>query len=260
MKYLQARRSMGLKLFLLLALVLLRGGAAAAQLQEPPLRRSRVINSQPNVATATTVAYELGMSRPTTHLFEATMTVTDLTAPHIDVQFPAWVPGAYRIIDAARNVQEFRAATLGGESLPVTKTHTDTWRVETRGNRAVRVSYKVYADNLTVSGMQLDDTHAFFNGPLLFPYVVGAKERPVTLTINKPPQWTAISTGLEPLAGRPNTFTAPDYDTFVDAPVEVGAHNVLRFNHEGALYEVAIYGNHNYDLRRFQSEIEAMVR
>lgn len=206
------------------------------------------------------VNYEIGMSRPTTHLYEVTMTVAGIVAPQIDVQFPVWLPGAYRIVDAARNVQEFRAGTTGGQTLPVSKTDTQTWRVETRGNNTVRVSYKVYADNLGVTGAHLDDTHAYFNGPLIFAYVVGAKERPVTLTLTKPPRWNVVSTGLEPVAGRPHTFAAPDYDTFVDAPFEIGTHNVLRFDYKGAAYEIAIYGNHNYDLNRFRAETESMVR
>ncbi|HEX8473154.1 MAG TPA: hypothetical protein VF666_03920 [Pyrinomonadaceae bacterium] len=213
-----------------------------------------------NAQQGLSISYELGMSRPTTHLFEVTMTVANISAPQIDVEFPVWVPGAYRVVDAARNVQEFRAGTTGGQSLPVRKTHTNSWRVETRGANAVRVSYKVYADNFGVSGAHLDDTHAFFNGSLIFPYVVGAKERPVTLTVNRPPRWTTISTGLEPVAARPNTFAAPDYDTFVDAPFEIGTHNVLRFDYKGAAYEIAIYGTHNYDLERFRAETESMVR
>ncbi|MDQ3257145.1 MAG: hypothetical protein M3R15_25185, partial [Acidobacteriota bacterium] len=129
-------------------------------------------------ATNLTVSYELGMSRPTTHLFEVTMTIANVTAPQLEVQFPVWVPGAYRIVDAARNVQEFRAGTTAGQTLPAAKTQTNTWRVATNGNSDVRVSYKVYADALGVSGMHLDDTHGYFNGTLLFPYVVGAKDRP----------------------------------------------------------------------------------
>ena len=211
-------------------------------------------------ATNLTVSYELGMSRPTSHLFEVTMTIANVTAPQLEVQFPVWVPGAYRIVDAARNVQEFRAGTTAGQTLPAAKTQTNTWRVATNGNSDVRVSYKVYADALGVSGMHLDDTHGYFNGTLLFPYVVGAKDRPVTLTINKPPGWTTISTGLEPVAGRPDTFTALDYDTFADCPTETGTQNVLRFDHQKVPYEIAIWGSHNYDLTRFQKEIEAMVR
>ncbi len=206
------------------------------------------------------VSYELGMSRPVTHLYEVTLTATNVSAPFIEVQFPTWVPGAYRVVDSARNVQEFRAGTTNGSALPFTKTDTKTWRIETRGNSALRASFQVYADQLNVSGMHLDDTHAYFNGALLFPYVVGAKARPVTLTINKPPRWATISTGLEATRGQANTFTAPDYDTFVDAPFEIGNHNALRFSYQNIPYEIAIYGNHNYDLRKFQSDVERIVQ
>ena len=236
-------------------------GNDARQLRSHPAAASTGRAATPATAqTNLSISYELGMSRPTTHLYEVAMTVERIAAPTIEVQFPVWSPGAYRVEDPARNVQEFRAATTQGQPLPVAKTATNTWRVETRGNTTVRVSYKVYADYMNVSGIQLDDTHAFFNGTWLFPYVVGAKDRPVTLKINKPPQWTRISTGMEAVPDKPNTFTAPDYDTFVDSPVEVSAHELMRFDYEGATYEIAIHGNHNYDTERFRREVEQIVR
>lgn len=250
------------RLFLSLLLLLLwhaHAMAAGAQV-EPPVGSSVVAASSSQQAQGPTISYELGMSRPTTHLYEVTMTLGNLSAPFVDVQFPAWTPGAYRIVNAARNVQEFRAGTTSGQPLPATKTYLDTWRIETRGNNSLRVSYKVYADNITVTGAHLDDTHAFFNGSLLFAYVVGAKDRPVTLTLNYPPRWTVVSTGLDAVAGRPNTYAAPDYDTFVDAPFEIGTHNVMRFDYRGAQFEIAIYGRHNFDLERLRREVEQIVR
>ncbi|MCA1633258.1 MAG: PDZ domain-containing protein [Acidobacteria bacterium] len=243
-----ARRSFCLALLALLSLLTVaRADGGAARLTQAGV-------------SGLQISYELGMSRPTTRLYEVTMTVANLTGPQLQLQFPVWVPGAYRVVDSARNVQEFRAATTGGQPLPAFKTLTNEWTIETRGNSAVRVTYKVFANEIGVVGMHLDDTHAYFNGSLLFPYVVGAKERPVTLTLTKPPRWTTVSTGLDPLPGKPNTFAAPDYDTFADAPFEIGNHSVQTFYYKGARFEIAIYGNHNYDPEQFRREHEALVR
>jgi predicted metalloprotease with PDZ domain len=246
------RRPPRLALFALLALLPLAAAGA----------RTGAVNSAPAArqAAGLNISYELGMSRPTTRLFEVTMTVANVASPQLQLQFPVWVPGAYRVVDAARNVQEFRAATTGGQPLPAAKTQTYEWTVETRGASAVRITYKAFANDISVPGMHLDDTHAFFNGPLLFPYVVGAKERPVTLTVNKPPRWAVVSTGLEAVAGRPNTYAAPDYDTFADAPFEIGNQSVQTFDYKGARFEIAVYGNHNYDPEQFRREHEALVR
>lgn len=245
------RRSLCLALLALLALLLPPAQSDARTTGAGPKTRQ---------AAGLQISYELGMSRPTTRLFEVTMTVANVAAPELRVQFPVWVPGAYRVVDPARNVQEFRAATTGGQLLPTSKTYPNEWTIETRGANAVRITYKAFANDISVPAMHLDDSHAFFNGPHLFPYVVGAKDRPVTLTINKPPRWTVVSTGLEPVAGRPNTFSAPDYDTFVDAPFEIGTHSVQTFDYKGVRYELAIYGNHNYDPAQFRREHEALVR
>ena len=235
---------------LFFALVALSAAANSSAQTAPP----------PGDARGLTIRYEIGMSRPVTHLYEVTMRLEGVSALSVDVQFPAWVPGSYTIIDAARNVQEFNAATAAGQPLDFAKTDTMTWRVQTRGSSSLQVNYKVYADNIGVGGAHLDDTHAFFNGPLVFAYVVGAKERPVTLTLKRPARWTNVSTGLDPLPGRPDTYAAPDYDTLADAPFEIGTHQVLAFDYKGARYEIAIYGSHNYDTARFRGELERIVR
>ncbi|HYO62448.1 MAG TPA: hypothetical protein VER08_02210 [Pyrinomonadaceae bacterium] len=242
-------RRRALAVALLAALALAAAEARARQTTAPPA-------PGPNL----TVRYEIGMSRPTTRLFEVALVLENVSAPEVEIQFPVWVPGAYTVVDPARNVQEFRAATAAGQPLVARKTQPNAWRVETRGATALRADFKVYADNIAVPGAHLDDTHAFFNGPLVFPYVVGAKERPATVAVKRPPRWTVISTGLDPVPGRADTFAAPDYDTLVDAPFEIGTHDVMTFDHQGVRYEIAVYGNHNYDPQRFRAEVESIVR
>src|SRR5947209_7290705 len=70
---------------------------------------------------------------PASHLLHVTMRVRGVAGPSIDVAMPAWSPGAYRVHDAWREVQEFSAGEAGGTPLRFEKVDKQTWRVF-RGN------------------------------------------------------------------------------------------------------------------------------
>src|SRR5947209_7013889 len=108
--------------------------------------------------------YNLSMPQPSSHLFQVSVKVEmapGVALDHLDFQMPRWSPGRYAIFDFAKNVQEFQAFSAlrhsnGNESvqfittrLPVVRVDDQTWRVETRGNQAVDVVYKVFGDDLS---------------------------------------------------------------------------------------------------------------
>ncbi|HYP54209.1 MAG TPA: hypothetical protein VEQ42_11745, partial [Pyrinomonadaceae bacterium] len=67
-----------------LALALVASLALAA----PAARAQETTNAPgPNLS----VRYEIGMSRPTTQLFEVGMVLENVAAPEVEVQFPVWV-------------------------------------------------------------------------------------------------------------------------------------------------------------------------
>ena len=88
-----------------------------------------------------------------------------------------------------RNFPQSRGLSL----LPFEKIDSQTWRVQTRGNRAFDVAYKVFGNDLSGTYAQLDGTHGNFNGGEIFMYVVGHKQDPVELRIQTPPGWRAIN-------------------------------------------------------------------
>ena len=98
----------------------------------------------------------------------------------------------------------------------------------------VKVSYRVYAHDLTVRTCHLDGTHGFANGAAVFLFVSGHTQEPVTLEVTVPARWQ-VATGLEPLGGGNGIFRfkARDYDELVDGPVECGTHRLLEFDVDG---------------------------
>lgn len=191
------------------------------------------------MAAAEPVHYELRLGRPNTHLVEITIRAGGLDGRTAEFAMPAWAPGSYVITDYAKMVQEFAAARPDGRALAWRKTDKQTWRVELEGAREAVVRYKLYGNTLANNWVQYDDRHLFLAGPAAWMYLVGGKERPVRLVIPEVPAGWRIATGC-PRAGE-NTFTAADYDTFADCPIEIADFQTQTFTHAGTTYHVVVH-------------------
>ena len=210
-------------------------------------------------ATAQEVSYTVSITQPTTRLVDVTMEIKNAPGETVDVAMPMWTPGGYGSVWFAKNVQELYAEDVSGNRLPTKLVGTSQWQVaNVTGD--LRVSYKVYVSPRR-GYAQLDDVHFRMTGVGTLMYVLGDAPYPapgrVTLKVDAPEDWV-MATGLEEIA--PGTYTAPDYDTLVDAPVEAAAElEVLTFDDHGARYEVVIRNPHNLDRETFIAEIRAIV-
>ena len=70
--------------------------------------------------------------------------------------------------------------------------------------------------------------------------VAGQIHHPVAVTVVPPPGWKQISTGLDPVRGRPGTFLAPDFDVLYDCPFLMGNQEVRQFEVRGVPHKVVI--------------------
>src|SRR5262249_47295395 len=166
------------------------------------------------------ISYAVTIQNPISHLYNIDLEIRGLRTTSVDVAMPAWEPGNYTIRDFAKNVQDFRAATLTNQPLNWTQTDKLTWRVIKQQQEDLAVRYQVFSTRLT-------DEMADIAGPSLYMYVVGEKHVPVSVKYSAPANWK-VFTGLEKRGDR---YYAPDYDIFVDAPAFVGDHfKVLDFD------------------------------
>ena len=206
------------------------------------------------------IAYALAMSRPHTHLFEVTISIDGWSEPRLDLVMPSWTPGSYMIREYARHVQEF-AAECDGHPARWEKVAKDSWRVETPLGGRIKVTYRVFAHDLTVRTCHLDGTHGFANGAAVFVYVAGHASDAVTLEVTVPPKWQ-VATGLEAMGGGNGIFRfrARDYDELVDCPVECGTHRLLPFDVDGVQHRIVLWGRGNENEARLVDDTKAIVQ
>lgn len=204
------------------------------------------------------IGYTISMPKPWTHLLEVEMLVKfDSPQQAVELKMPVWTPGSYLIREYARHVQDFTAKT-GNAPVPWSKINKNTWQVSANGAREITVFYRVYSNELTVRTNELNDEHGFWNNAALLLFPKGRLDAPSTVTVRPFGNWK-VATGLPKVAGRPNTFRAPNFDVLYDSPFEVSDFTEITFNVQGKPHRIVMSGEGNYDLRQMSKDVAKII-
>jgi predicted metalloprotease with PDZ domain len=207
------------------------------------------------------MAIRVSMAEPAAHYYHVEFRCEGLDSASLDFKLPAWTTGFYKIQDYARNVLGFEAADGTGRPLAWEKTTKNTWRVKKGGSAAVVVSYDVYAFNLFCADSYLGDDRGFLLPSGVFMYVDGLLRHPVTVTIDPFSAWKEVVTGLDPVEGRPRTYSAPDFDVLYDSPILMGNLVLLAFEVRGIPHVFAAHPSDmgSVDRPKFTADLKRMV-
>jgi predicted metalloprotease with PDZ domain len=208
-----------------------------------------------------TISYEVAMSQPTSHLFAITLQVSNWQASLLHLKMPVWTPGSYLVREYARHIQDFTAIDSSSQkplvSCKVTKNH---WQIETEDCSDITVSYRVFANELTVRTNHLDATHGYFNGAALFFFIPGYQQEAIKVKIVPPQSDWQITTTLPLVVGEENTFIAKDFDTLVDSPVEIGRHQIYDFEVLGKPHQLAVWGEGNLNPEKVIEDTKKIIK
>jgi predicted metalloprotease with PDZ domain len=198
--------------------------------------------------------YRLSLPEPHTHLFHVEATV-ERPGGDVELVLPVWTPGSYLVREFARHLEGVSAEDGEGRRLPVERLDKHRFLVRAGGAARAVVSYRVYANELTVRTCHLDGTHGFLNGAAVFPFARGRERERHVLEILPPVGWR-VATALD---GGPTIFTARDYDELADSPVEIGTHRSVTFEALGKPHEIALWGRGNVDEARLAEDARKVV-
>jgi predicted metalloprotease with PDZ domain len=240
--------------------------------QETPAQRKKPkTNKQPVTTQATQpeISYTVSMSKPWTHLFEVEMKMTwDQLPEKAELKMPVWTPGSYLVREYARHIQDFTAFDGGGNVLDWQKTNKNTWEIDTKGAKTIRVGYHVYANELTVRTNELNSEHGFFTPAALLMFPKGGISFPSTITVKPYGNWK-VATGLtetpsnQPTTATNNnqikTFRAANYDILYDSPFEVSNFVEKRFTAQGKLHRYIFSGEGNYDADKIAEDTTKII-
>ncbi len=192
-----------------------------------------------NSFAAAKVAFIVSMQNPAAHTFHVRMRADGLRAPLEDFQLPQWSTGYYGILNFSRYVSNFHATDAAGRALVWEKTARNTWRVVSGTSPVVLLEYDVFGVTRFSANNYLGEDRAFLSPAGLFVHPAGMLDVPVTLELI-PSEWPHISTGLDPVSGKPSTFSAPNFDVLYDCPILIGNHEILKFDVRGVPHYIAL--------------------
>jgi predicted metalloprotease with PDZ domain len=208
------------------------------------------------------IAYVIRIPEPATHEIAVQATVPASGSASLDLMMPTWSPGYYRVENYAANVRDVTAETIDGQPLVIEKTNANHWRVGTRGAPAVRLSYRVFCNQRTVTTNYVDAEYGVFNGAPTFITLAEDARRPHDVRIELPSGWTSAMTGLDDApGGRPNEFRAADYEMLVDSPIVAGKLGIRTFEVADKKHFVVSAGNSDgWDGDRAASDLKTFVQ
>jgi predicted metalloprotease with PDZ domain len=106
--------------------------------------------------SAVSIRYTVAMPQPQTHLFEVTLAIENWSTDVLDLKFPVWTPGSYLVREYVRHLQGFVAMDVKGNALDWKKVSKNHWQVQTPNHTNVTISYRIFANELTVRTNHLD--------------------------------------------------------------------------------------------------------
>ena len=203
--------------------------------------------------------YKLSMPEPHTHYFDVEIKISGNSKDTIDLIMPVWAPGSYLVREFAKSIEDFKAEGES-ETLNSEKVNKNTWRIYKTEGKDIKVSYKVYAFELSVRTSFLNSEHGYINGTSVFMYQEGKKDAPLTVKIEPYNEWKKVSTALKQVPNETFTYSAPNYDILADSPIEIGNQEEFKFDADGTEFTIAMFGETVYDKEQLKIDIEKIVK
>ncbi|MFT4153111.1 M61 family metallopeptidase [Parafilimonas sp.] len=206
-----------------------------------------------------TVYFNLSLSDVATHIVHVAMQCNADDKNNMVFKMPQWTPGYYQIMHYANHVTNFEAGN-GTNALAWKKENESTWMVETKGEKNIVLKYDVIADSPFVATSFADTSHAYLTPAATFLYIDKKIKTPVSLVIEQYKNWGRIATGLDSIANKPYTYTAPDFDMLFDCPILAGNLEELpSFTMHGIPHRFIGYNMGEFDKVAFMIDLKKIV-
>lgn len=205
------------------------------------------------------IEYELDLRNPEQHKFHVTIRFPEVAAEPVDLVMPVWTPGCYKIVDYPRHVIGLTATDNLGNQLRIGKLAKNRWRIYGCSD-PLTITYDVYARWIADESSYLSAEYAVLNGPSVFIYRDGYRNKPVSLKLSGLPQtWKHCTTSLDRLDNSSQLYYAANYDRLVDCPIMMGNHELRKFTVFGKPHVLAVQGEGNLELDLLAHDLEKVV-
>ncbi|HMK19963.1 MAG TPA: hypothetical protein VK492_17300 [Chitinophagaceae bacterium] len=212
------------------------------------------------LAQKISLAYTVKMDNPGLHFFHVQLTCKGVKKDFIDFKMPAWTPGYYQKMDYGKNLEQLKATDETGKELKWEKINDNTWRVPSKNSNTVNLSYEIKTVRSFVATAYLDETRAYILPAAVFLYVDKMINQPVQVTVVPDSKWRNVATGLDSIAGKKFTYSAPDLDILYDCPILVGdLEELTPFKIQGITHRFIGFKLGDFDKQQFMLDLKKVV-
>lgn len=199
---------------------------------------------------------------------------------NLEFYMPVWTPGSYLVREFAKNVEGVYGFIADGKTdkeavltsqqtginpKSVVKQNKNTWSISVPKNtKKIIFGYRVYCFELSVRTSYIESQQALLNMASVLMTAKGYESFSGTHSVVFPTTWQNFACTLEelPAGGVPETgntrtvkFAYPNYDELVDAPLQLGNFEMLKFDVRGIPHYVAMVGIHNANEKKLTADM-----
>ena len=173
-------------------------------------------------AQTNAIKYEISFPNAVHHEANISLTVSKAPSGPLKLRVSRSSPGRYATHEFGKNIYNVLAFDGSGKSLIINQVAGDVYEIPQHSGN-LKITYTVFGNWIDGTYLGIDETHAHMNMPATFMWAVGLADRPIEITFNDLNKygWKA-ATQLKP-GSKPNVFTAPDLQYFMDSPTELSA-------------------------------------
>ena len=204
--------------------------------------------------------YIVSFPDPANHRYDVELRSPKWQEDSICLKMPNWMPGYYQLMDYAKSLENFLAKDDQGKRLPVKKINASTWVVSGIKNKTFSIKYTISTSRQFVANSYVDSAHAYIVPENTFLYIEGALKTPVDLRLVFNKTWKKVATGLEPVKGSVDEFSAADFDILYDCPILIGDLQALpSFTVKGIEHRFIGYKMGDFNQTLFMAKLQKVV-
>ena len=172
-------------------------------------------------AQETQINFELSIPNPELKNYEVTMHISDYYEDSLVLKMPVWMPGYYQVMNYSKSISNIEARNSDGEKQKITRIDDNTWLIKNL-EKDVSINYTIQTERKFVAQSYVDKEHAYIAPCNTWLYIDGKLDLPASVDIELNNTWDDIATGLHPINGTTNKFTAQNFDFLYDCPILIG--------------------------------------
>jgi predicted metalloprotease with PDZ domain len=165
------------------------------------------------------IFYSISFPNAIHHEAEIVMTLPQAPAGPVKVRMSRSSAGRYATHEFGKNIYNVKAFNVDGTPLDIKQIEGDVYEIENH-SETIKVSYTLFGNWTDGTYTGIDPSHAHFNMPATFLWVVGQDKRPLKFEFNDLDKYGwHVATQLKHEGD--NVYSAPSMQYMMDSPTEL---------------------------------------